>query len=525
METIIVPVDGASNIKLEVFDFHTLTPVHSDVSETPSGEYDGMVYNHTEKEFTWFDGSIRELPRQMKSARVIAPVARGASGGLIGADGSLIEVPGKGMTLSYVQKYSEHVEETFFNLAGSREDFFHETGSIRDFPGSLTLIKRFVFEELERPELLAQAARFGTYGILMTGHFIGDYLLAAYKAGNEHSYWMCHTGARNINKMPGTPSSAANAVTSFQRLVPRETFHAYNPVGVMPESLAADLGLSKQPLVIPGGHDTCLSHIPVMSTYYQAFRGRAGTPVIHVDAGSWTMVARIGGESRLPAGACCRDIIVQGTVDGQPVVTARYGGGNDFRYIKNKFKEQGEAFGAVCDEHLLRSILADADCFLLPNISPVNRMSGPYPKLTGGVINERAFYSNSALAYIVTNLTTSILTSVQIEAVAADAATPIVLTAGGSKDPMLGRLIATITGRDVYALFDGDGSAISETTSLGAAICGKAAYLNVHPYTVDVGGLCVVYREIERYSDDIAGLLDNYQRRLMEEIDKANTTP
>ena len=104
---------------------------------------------------------------------MVAPVARGASGGLVGADNSLMEVPGQRLTLAYTQGYPEAVNEAFAKLAGSREEFFQETGSIRDFPGSLTLLKRLVYEELVRPQLLAGAA-----GSANTGRSWADILSA-----------------------------------------------------------------------------------------------------------------------------------------------------------------------------------------------------------------------------------------------------------------------------------------------------------------------------------------------------------
>jgi hypothetical protein len=104
-----------------------------------------LAYNATGDEFDWFDKAIQSLPDGCRAASVIAPVARGASGGLVGADNALIEVPGQRLTLSYTQGYTDEVNEQFSQLAGSREEFFQETGSIRDFPGSLTLLKRFLF--------------------------------------------------------------------------------------------------------------------------------------------------------------------------------------------------------------------------------------------------------------------------------------------------------------------------------------------------------------------------------------------
>ena len=124
METIIVPVDGASNIKLEVLDFDTLTTIFSRATETPVKEVGELKYNCTGEECLWFDHSIGELPENMRSVRIIAPVARGASGGLIGPDNTLMEVPGKELTLSYTQEYSNAVESAFHNLAGNECEFF-----------------------------------------------------------------------------------------------------------------------------------------------------------------------------------------------------------------------------------------------------------------------------------------------------------------------------------------------------------------------------------------------------------------
>ena len=516
---IIVPVDGASNIKLEALDFDTLTTVFSRSTETPVKEVDGLQYNRTGEECRWFDRIIAELPAEMRDVNVIAPVARGVSGGLVGSGNTLMEVPGEELTLSYTQEYSDAVENAFRELAGDSRGFFLETGSVRDFQGSLTLIKRFVFEELERPELLAQAEYFGTYGALMSGHFLGDdYLRAVRSCGNEHSYWMCHSGARNINEAPGMPSSLAMKIPSFKRLVPESPSTAYVSLGNMPAAQADAIGITGDCLVIPGGHDTCLSHIPVMSTFYQAFEEKSGTPVIHVEAGSWTLVASIGGNVELPQDGYKRDIVVQGTVDGTPVVTARYGGGNDFRHVKSLIEERGMRFGGVPDMRMLENVLEDSDCFVLPNIHPVNHTTGPFPELRGKIINERKFFNlseNPEKAYIIANLTTSITTAYQIENMARGVDSDIVITAGGSKDPLWGGLLATLTGKNVYAMFDREGNAVTETTTLGAAITGKAAYLNTHPYEVDVSGLGVNYRQIQPFGGDIPRKLEKYRAAFM----------
>ena len=516
-EIILVPVDGASNIKLEALDFESLAPLHSCVTESPNAEIDGLLVNCTGEEFDWFDEAIRALPAACRNVAAVAPVARGCSGGLVGPDNALSELPGKRMTLAYTHRYPDDVEERFHELAGSASDFFLETGSVRDFPGSLTLLKRFVFEEMKRPEMVARSTAFVYYGALMAGHFCGDdYLGAHRKAGNEHSYWMCHSGARDVNREPGTTGRAALAIESFGRLVPRDPAVSYKSIGTVPDAQASSLGISGRRLVVPGGHDTCLSHIPVLSTFYQVFPDRAGEPVIHVEAGTWTMIAQIGGMLSLPADGYARDILVQGTVDGEAVLTARYGGGGDFAHLKRAAETSGAGFDGGWHERAVREVLRECDCFVLPNVNPANLGTGPFPESRGRIVNERAFLSDPRRAHIVANLATALPTAHQVRAVAPGADVPIVLTGGGARDPCFGRLLASLTGRIVYTLFDRDGNALAETTTLGAAVVGKAACLGVHPYEVDMAGLGAMYREISPLPDDLKPALTRYRHKWMD---------
>jgi len=518
-KTILVPVDGASNIKLETLDFETLATVHSASTESPGMEHEGLKYNATGKEFDWFDSVIQALPEKDRAVAVVAPVARGASGGLVGVDNKLMEVPDQRLTLAYTHGYPEAVNEAFAKLAGSREEFFQETGSIRDFPGSLTLLKRLVFEELVRPQLFAKAAAFGQYGALMGGHFIGnDYLGAIRQAGNEHSYWMCHTGTRDVRSKPGTPSKASRLVKGFQRLVPAQLSVCYKSIGAMPAAQAKQLKLSTQPLVVPGGHDTCLSHLPILSTFYQAYPAAIGKPVLQVEAGTWTMIAQMGGAAKVPGDGYTRDIIIQGTVDGEPVVTARYGGGADFSQLKKLAKDRGCGFNNTWSAPQLLKIVKAADSFVLPNIASSNHGTGPFPQVKGRIINDAAFFADGVTACLVSNLLTAAATAHQVAAISADTQVPIVLTAGGSKDSLFGAVLATLTGHPVYAMFDRTGQAVTETTTLGAAIAGKAACLGIHPYKVDTASLGVKYRQVSAFTDELAQAILAYRVKWLQQV-------
>lgn len=518
-KVILVPVDGASNIKLEALDYDTLATVHSVVADSPKAERDGLKFNDTGAEFEWFADAIREMPERLREAAVVAPVARGASGGLVGSDNTLVEVPGEGLTLAYTQAYPSRVDERFAEIAGSREGFFEETGSIRDFPGSLTLLKRFLFEEMERPEVLRRAAGFAHYGALMGGYFLdGDYLSAIRQAGNEHSYWMCHSGTRDVRATPGTPSRASKKVASFGKLVPASASVCYRPLGAMPQGQAKRMGLNGRPDVIVGGHDTCLSHIPVLSTFYQAFPGMEGKPVLQVEAGTWAMIAQVGGTARVPGDGFTRDIIIQGTVDGEPVTTGRYGSGADFSFLKKLAQQKGKGFTRTSDLADIERFLSDGKVFVLPNAEPTIRKTGPFPGMAGQIDGEDIFFADGRSAFLATNVMTALAIAQQVDAIAQDASVPVVLTAGGSKDPCFASLIATVTGRETYAMFDKEGQPVSETTTLGAAICGKAARMGIHPYKVDTTPLGVRYRRIEPLPADVERLLRAYRMRWLARI-------
>ena len=525
METIIVPVDGASNIKLEVLDYHTFAPLFSKLAATPVAESGVFKCNATARQFAWYESTIFQLPNGLKEAKVIACAARGASGGLISGDNALTEFPGEGLTLSYDHPFPPEVERAFAELAGSEQDFFAETGSILRYPGSLTLLKRFLFEQMERPGVLERSTGFATYGALMAGHFLGpDYLEAVAQAGNEHGYWMCHSGARNITGPSGTPSTMSSRIESFKRLVPARPSVVYRPLGKMATQQAGELGLPSDVLVIPGGHDTCLSHIPVVSAFRRAFPALARQPVIHLEAGSWTMVSLIGSGVELPSDGYRKGVIVQGTVDGVPVVTSMYGGGRDFSWLGSKLAKQGLHYGTECDELLLEKISAAADCFVLPNINPENHGTGPFPAVRGRIVKPDVLFRDGATAMIVANLCVVNTVASQIKTLTADKSIPVILTGGGSRDPLFGRLLATISAQNVFVLFDKQGQAVNETTTLGAAIAGKAACMGVHPDDVDLTCLGLVCRRLEPFDTAIQDSLAEYRAKFIERLNRTDNS-
>ena len=524
MKTIIVPGDGASNIKVSVYDFETLETVFETSTTTPAGIVDGYKCNHIKEELNWFDKTIADLPEKYKDSLVIAPVTRGASGAMIGESNNILDTDDGNNTIAYTQPYPDEVEKEFIKAVNSTEDFFNECGSVASFPGSTNLIKRLFFEKIMRPEIYKKAKVFATFPMLIAGHFLDDNFIKAVNiAGNEHSYWMCHSGGRDIRKEAGTPSSLTKHIDKFWDLLPRDTFSPYKPISAIPTKVAENLEIPKTTKILPGGHDTCLSHIPIVSSFYKSKPEYENIPIFQLEAGTWTMGAQLGGDkqSTIPNDGYAKGIVVQGTVDGEATVTTMYGGGFDFREIKSLVESKGLLFEAPFVVEILIDKLKKGFAYALPNINQNNYGTGPFQKVKGKIINEKRFYSSGEAAYIFANLCITATASYQAQLVITDSRTPIIITAGGSKDMYFGKLVATFTGRTVYAGVDKNGNALTETTSLGAAILGKAACLEIHPYDVDISSLGIKYNKITPFEGEAKELIFEYKEHFMKEIEKA----
>jgi len=220
---------------------------------------------------------------------------------------------------------------------------------------------------------------------------------------------MCHTGARNISKKPGTHSSLSKKIKLYEKLVPNTPAVPYKIIGNMPKDYAKKLKIHGEVAVTAGGHDTCLSHIPIISTFYQLFPNLQKNGVFHLEVGTWIMGAQLDNTNSLNSPSSFKHgTIVQGTVDGFPVPTTMYGGGSDYKCLITKARDKGIDFISDFSKNELTEVLKDCCCFALPNIAINNYGTGSFPSLKGTIINEEYFYSSGKKAYIIDNCLSNI---------------------------------------------------------------------------------------------------------------------
>ncbi|MFH1126142.1 MAG: hypothetical protein V1703_03370 [Candidatus Altiarchaeota archaeon] len=537
----LVCMDGASNLKLLVYKSDTLEFVMAVDTESNQMVVNkgGIVYNNFGQECKWFDSAIAGLAKEYRqNIDAFASVARGATGCYVGKgrkgdkgdrllDG-VIGGAGEDLTMSYAQ-HRPGVLELFQKIAPDQVAFFNETGAW--YGAGITWGIRGLELQTSK-ELREQAAAFCAQHILMTGYLLGGkHLRAAAVAGGEISYGLCHSGIYNTDTGGLSSFAKSPEMGPFRRLYLQGGKKGYVIAGEMPGDKRRALGVEGRCGVVFGGHDTTLSHIPVLTAYQQALlpaylRAHKGkTQVIHVEVGSWILAKQLGGRPvKVPKNGHESGLLAQGSVDGQPGLTSLYGGGFDFRELKGRvevklgkgsFKPKADQ----ADEELLMQIASAADTFVLPNISSTSKGTGPWTKVKGTIINEEKFFRDSETALILSNLMTAITTATHVNLITKTKEdTPIVLTGGGAKDPYYGRLLATLTGRTVYVMEDKNGKKVIETTGLGAAMMAKAALEGKHPTQVDLKPLGITFHKQEAFTDKTARAIEKYRERFMEHI-------
>lgn len=379
--------------------------------------------------------------------------------------------------MDYTYRFPSQVNQKFEELCVSIEDYYQETGSVAECPTGFLLLKKLLYYELMRPDIINNAAYFIIFPLLFSGHYLkGKYAEAWKNGGNQTTFWLAHTGARKINQYPNTMvSSVAKKINSFSRLVPIEKKHdATKNLGLISKSKAKQLGFQNAPIIFPGSHDFALSDYASNFIFRNKYPGIED--FFHLEVGTWSACSLISRNKRqliLPFNGYKKGIITCGSIENVSRATALYGGGQDFKYVQQIFEKREIDFKVdYVDLKTLKLVLRDSDCFLLPNISPDSYNSGPFPELKGKILNKEKFFNkNIHIPYIVTNLSVVLAIAYQIELISSNTGIPIVVTGGGSDDKYYTLLLSLVTGRDVYIIKETKTEKpFKETSSMGAAL-------------------------------------------------------
>jgi len=530
---ILVVEDGASGVKISVFDSNTFKVLYTKPAITDGDDavfpgtktVDGREYVNLPAELDWFDKAIKEIPEDVRTGiGVIGIAARGGTCAFIGKDGAIIDCPdGGNLVASYAGRTPkvEALVKRLFPTDKQSAELFAETGSPLA-PGYVYGVTRGL--EIGADERLSENAEAVAIAPnLIALHFLDNAFLKAKEIFGA-AYSIGHSALFNINESQGTPSSFAKLpeMQAFMNLLPSKVTVPHTVIGNMSETQKDSLGLSGTVEVTPGIHDTPGSHTPIWASARKLLEGESNAT--HVELGSWTM-CQYSGDITIPEAAHKKGLLAQGSVDGNPSLLSIYGGGFDFRFLKGKVEEKhhGGNFGLKdnqIDTARLAEVARSTGDVLLPNIDPMCHGSGPWSELEGRINNPAKFFENPEDAYLMANLMVASTVATHVDMInQPDTDDPIILTGGGAKDPLAGRLLSTLTGRKVYLMEDNKGNPVSETTALGAAMIAKAAVEETHPDKVDISPLDIKLKELPAFEGTTAQAIKKYRMDLTKAVE------
>ncbi len=526
-----VITDGLTSSRLDVYELETMRRLRrlegwSWPSQLIVGA-DGRLWFDIPDAVDQFMSELGRFERADEIA-VVVPVARGATVALLDGRGELLpreieDIEGKkrrGGVISYVNAVSPETDAVFDTMAGPAERY-REYGLPPNFTSYAIPARTIVALANEHPELVEEAGRLAFGPEIIARLACGAGALAV-RGGMELTYLMCHTGL--WKEMQWSP--LARAVDEFvmdmtgKRLIgglmPEAPARSSEVFDHISGEVAASRGLDERTMVLNGGHDSTIADVPVIAAFRKAF---GPDEFIHFQAGSWGMARVITAEATaaLPDDGFGKNVMYQGDLDGNPVLTASAPTGIEFQnyagdgpggrgVLLSELELDGLPVGSY-DIDTLRRVVTERAIFVTPGVAAG---IGPYPRSISGVHGMESIRADRSgqLAYIALNLETSIMAAASIELVSGGGRrAAVVLSAGASADPLFRSLVATLMAdRQVYYVADASGRALTETTTDGGFLLAVEHITGTPAYDIDVSGLGYNLKRVEPVGEVIEGL-------------------
>ncbi len=536
-----VITDGFTNSRLDLYELETMRRLErregwSWPSQLVVGK-DGRL---------WFDipDAVEHFMRRLRDYEhagdisIIVPVARGGTCALLDDRGALlpsevedmaVEVR-RGGVISYINATSAETDAIFDGYASPLERY-RAYGLPPNFTGCTVPGRTLVSLANEYPEQLRLAGSF-IFGPEIMARLACAGASSPERKGHELSYVMCHTGLWR----DGGWSQLARAIDGFVAertgkrliggLVPETPGRSSDVFDTAGGRAAEEYGLDMSAAVLNGGHDSTVADLPVAAAFRHIFAER---DFIHFQAGSWGM-ARLTGRAAaraLPEDGFGKNVMYQGDLDGNPVLTASAPTGIEFQH----YAGDGPAGKSVLLQELeldslnvgdfdpaaLEQVLAQREIFITPGVAAG---VGPYPLSTSEVYGMQKIRADRSgeLAYIALNLETAIMSTASIELASGDdESMPVVISAGAAADPLFRLLIASLNpSREVYFVADDRGRAATETTSDGGFLLALEHNGGVPAQEIDVAGLGYHLHEVaphKRLVQLLAGYREEFEKR------------
>lgn len=536
-----VVTDGLTISRLDIYELDTMRRLE----RRPGWSWPSQIVAAADGRL-WFDipDAVDHLLHELKEFEraaeisIIVPIARGATLALVDESGRLTshevqDLSGalrRGGVISYVNAVCSETDAVFDGMADAAERY-RLYGLPPNFTSYAVPGRTIVSLAIEFPEQLREAGRLA-FGPEAIGRLVCAEAPGAGLSGLEPTYLMCHTGLWKH----GQWSDLARSIDAFvkertgKRLIggllaeePGRSSAVFDHLG---DKAAALSGVGSSAMVLNGGHDSTLADVPVLAAVRKAMGDRE---FIHFQAGSWGMARLIGGSGPAapPEQGFGKNVMFQGDLDGNPVLTASAPTGIEFQHYagdgpagKGEFlRELGLdslPLGAF-DVEGLKRVVSERAVFVTPGLAAG---IGPYPGSVSLVHGAEEILSDRSgqLAYVALNLETAIMAAASVELVSPDEAeSALVLSAGAIADPLFRLLLATLMpAREVYYVAGADGEPMTETTCDGGFLLAVEHATGTPAYDSDISGLGYSLRRVEALNglvEDLAAYRQEFERR------------
>lgn len=493
MEYAIAVLDiGKTNKKVVIYD-EKLRQIDSVYRSIPAVPFEELEVENAKEIEEWF---LKEAGRFGKKypVKVLSVSTHGATCACVDGKGEL-SVP----VIAYTNEPEESLHDEFYKVAGRPEDLQMTTGTAQVKP-LINLGKLLFFARKRFPGEFARTER-----ILMYPQYFGYRLTG--KAAADCTFAGCHTYLWDFGKW--TWSEVCDKL-EIKNLLPETVCRPGDVLGTITPEIAGKTGLSPDTIVTAGIHDSNSSLIPYLVKGEKDF--------ILNSTGTWCVVMHPSEKYGFSGDELGKTVFYNISAREELVKTAIFMGGLEFEKYSSHLKRiNGEDAFPGYDKVVIQSVLDGMSDFIIPGIV---RGAGQFPDsepmviegdqsftpedLDGEILPR--FFGDFSYGYAVLNLSLAIQTKVALDRIKAPAGSPIYIEGGFRKNDVYIKLLASLYPDSPVYTTD-----ISEATSFGAAMLGKAAVENVALDSLKD----LVEIEMHRVEPDSFSGMDEYVKKFL----------
>jgi sugar (pentulose or hexulose) kinase len=473
---------GKTRKKVSVYD-RNLTHLLTESVNIPVRDIEGFEADDVEAMWDWIVGILADISGKY-NIKVISTTSFGATFVCLDSGGNLV-FP----VTSYTNEPAASLKTGFYREFGSREVLGEVAGS-PVYNIALNAGYSMYWLKNSWPERWRKVKH-----ILFLPQYI-SYRLSGQMSVDVTSLG-CHTLLYDFKQNDWSHVARKLGVVG---LIPERLSHPWESLGTIQPQLSSKTGIAEDCQVVCGIHDSNASLLPYLIRFREEF--------LLASTGTWCIFLKPNSTYRLNIGELEQDTLYYIDAFGKPFRAAKFMGGDEHDHyselIARRFGK--DPLQVKYDSVLVREILQEKDCFILPTLHPG---TGLFPGSKARIVNENKYYSGIEYAYHVLCLSLALRSFVGLSQVIIDTSDFAVYVEGGFRNNTiyLNLLSAFFTRNEAYV------TNRKEATSYGAAICGRCGLEDLSPDQVPARDIDIEKFRVQNPKIDhtsLMGYLEKY---------------